>query len=53
MPDERIDLLFRFLRQNHGELSSRATPREFSAFRDDEIDQIERIFEDSFGREST
>lgn len=52
MPDERIDLLFRFLRQNQGKLSSRATSREFSAFRDDEIDRIEGIFEDSFGRES-
>lgn len=49
MPDERIDLLSRFLRQNDGGLFKRSKSKEFSALSDDEADRIERIFDTTIG----
>src|SRR5690606_23859142 len=37
MPERTIDLLFRFLRQNSGALSSRARNREFAALTEAEV----------------
>ena len=48
MPERTIYLLFRFLRQNEGQLSNRAREREFSALTGEEINHIETIFEDTF-----
>ncbi len=48
MPERMIDLLFRFLRQNDGELSGRAREREFKALTDDEAQRIEAIYRDAF-----
>ncbi len=44
MPDRVLDLLFRFLRQNGGKLSKRASEKEFAALTDDETARIEAIF---------
>lgn len=48
MPERMIDLLFRFLRQNDGRLSSRARAREFRALTDGEAQRIEAIYRDTF-----
>ncbi len=48
MPDRTVDLLFRFLNQNGGKLSRRAREREFAALTDQEIPQIEQLYEDVF-----
>lgn len=48
MPERTIDLLFRFLRQNHGSLSKRARENEFSALSDSEVTRIEDVFQDLF-----
>jgi len=44
MPDLVLDLLFRFLRQNGGTLSSRAREREFADLTDAEAARIEAIY---------
>ena len=44
MPSKTVDLLFRFLQQNEGILSERATSKEFSALTDSEIGTIEDIY---------
>jgi hypothetical protein len=49
MPDRTIDLLFRFLRQNDGRLSTRAREREFAALTDLEADRIECLYHKTFG----
>ncbi len=48
MPDRIVDLLFRFLRQNKGRLSTRARKGEFAEFTEQETERIERIFNDVF-----
>jgi hypothetical protein len=48
MPAPTIDLLFRFLRQNKGQLSGRARENEFSALTDDEARRIEDVFAEAF-----
>lgn len=48
MPERTIDLLFRFLHQNEGKLSTRARQREFAALSDMEADQIETIYRRAF-----
>lgn len=48
MPDRLIDLLFRFLQQNKGQLSKRALDHEFEALADEEVQHIERIYQDAF-----
>jgi hypothetical protein len=44
MPDQTIDLLFRFLQQNRGLLSKRARERKFKALSETEIEEIEDIY---------
>lgn len=50
MPDRKLDLLLRFLRQNDGRLSKRARDAEFAALAEQEVQTIERIYEDAFAR---
>jgi hypothetical protein len=44
MPDRVADLLFRFLRQNDGQLSKRAREREFEKMTDAEVEEVEAIY---------
>lgn len=46
MPDRLLDLLFRFLRQNGGQLSKRAREREFASLSDAEVSKIQNIYEE-------
>lgn len=48
MPDNTVDLLFRFLRQNDGTLSRRAREREFAELTDDEVARIEATYSKAF-----
>lgn len=48
MPESLVDLLFRFLNQNGGELSKRARQKEFKELTDDEAGRIEAIYGDVF-----
>ena len=49
MPDNTVDLLFRFLRQNDGKLSQRARDKEFAGLTDAEAVSAEEAFAASFG----
>lgn len=44
MPDRLMDLLFRFLHQNDGQLSKRAREREFEEMTDAEVAEVETIY---------
>lgn len=48
MPDKTIDLLFRFLHQDDGQLSNRARSREFAELTDAEAERIEAIYAETF-----
>jgi hypothetical protein len=48
MPERVIDLLFRFLNQNGGQLSQRAREKEFSALTEEEARRIEAIYRETF-----
>lgn len=48
MPDNTVDLLFRFLNQNEGRLSQRAREREFAALTKAEAERIEAIYGEVF-----
>lgn len=48
MPDNTVDLLFRFLNQNEGRLSQRAREREFAALTEAEAERIEAIYGEVF-----
>jgi hypothetical protein len=48
MPDRTIDLLFRFLWQNHGSLSQRARSREFSELTAAEAGRMEELYGEIF-----
>lgn len=48
MPDSTVNLLFRFLKQNDGRLSSRARRHEFAALTPEEADAVERVFGEVF-----
>ena len=48
MPERTIDLLFRFLHQNHGSLSKRAREKEFAPLTDAEGMQLEEAYKDLF-----
>jgi Fic family protein len=52
MPDNTIDLLFRFLRQNAGRLSKRAREHEFSQMTDAEATSAEEAYADFFPAEN-
>jgi hypothetical protein len=47
LPDNIIDLLFRFLHQNDGRLSNRAREREFKQLTEKEAEHIEAIYRDT------
>ena len=49
MPERTIDLLFRFLHQNHGGLSRRARAKEFVRLTDSEVARFEEAYQDLFG----
>ena len=44
MPNQTLNLLFRFLEQNEGRLSQRALEKEFTALIEEEVAQIEAIY---------
>jgi hypothetical protein len=48
MPDNTVDRLFRFLRQNKGALSKRAREQEFAKLTDKEVSEIEANYNDAF-----
>jgi hypothetical protein len=48
MPNRTLDLLFRFLHQNHGRLSNRARKGEFAALTDKEVVSSEQIYAELF-----
>jgi Fic/DOC family protein len=48
MPDNTVDLLFRFIRQNGGKLSKRAREREFVRLTDAEVTSAEAAYETIF-----
>ena len=48
MPDATFDLMIEFLRQNAGRFSKRARSREFAKLTEEEVAEIEAIYEDLF-----
>lgn len=48
MGERKLDLLLRFLQQNHGSLSRRARAREFAGLSDGEAEAIEEVFRAAF-----
>jgi len=48
MPDRLVALIVRFLEQNNGTLSERAKSKEFEALNQEEIEDIERKFQEVF-----
>jgi len=48
MPDKLVDLLIRFLNQNNGKFSKRARKKEFFQLTDNEVQAIERKYEEIF-----
>ena len=49
MPDNTVDILCRFLRQNRGKLSKRARENEFAQLTDAETASVEEAFATTFG----
>jgi hypothetical protein len=45
-----VDLLFRFLAANRGNLSARARKKEFAALSDGEAERIEELYGELFDR---
>jgi hypothetical protein len=52
MPERKVGLLHKFLRQGNGHLSKRARTGEFAALTDTEVDEVEKLYADSFARVS-
>lgn len=48
MPDKLVATLVRFLEQNNGTLSKRARTKEFAELMDDEVNEIEMVFQEVF-----
>lgn len=48
MPDKTVALLIRFLEQNKGKISKRAKTKEFSELIAEEIDEIEKVYNEIF-----
>ena len=48
MPDKTVALLIRFLEQNKGKISKRAKNKEFSELIAEEIDEIEKDYNEIF-----
>lgn len=49
MPQRKVDLLHRFLRQNGGRLSARARTGEFAALGDEEVSRVEELYARELG----
>ena len=45
MPDKLVSKLVRFLEQNNGTLSNRTLSKEFSALKENEVDEIEKTYQ--------
>lgn len=48
MPEQKMDLLHKFLRQNNGQLSKRARTNEFAALTTEEVERAEALYRDAF-----
>jgi hypothetical protein len=48
MPEQKVDLLHRFLRQGNGHLSKRARTGVFAALMEEEVGLVEKLYENSF-----
>jgi Fic family protein len=48
MPEQKMDLLHKFLRQNNGQLSKRARTDEFAALTTKEVERVEALYRDAF-----
>jgi Fic family protein len=48
MPEQKVDLLHRFLRENNSLLSKRARAHEFAALTSEEVQRVEALYRDSF-----
>lgn len=51
MPQEKIELLCRFLQQGDGKLSQRAREKEFAALIEEEVAEAEAAYTQSFQRQ--
>jgi hypothetical protein len=48
MPQTKVEMLWRFLHQNHGRLSARARTGEFAPLTDAEVAQVEQFYEQAW-----
>lgn len=48
MPDKLVAMLVRFLEQNNGTFSNRALSKEYSALKENEVEEIETLYKDIF-----
>ena len=48
MPHGKMELLWQFLHQNQGKLSTRARTREFAPLTDPEVGQVEQFYEQAW-----
>jgi Fic family protein len=48
MPERKVDLLHKFLRQENGRLSKRARSNDFAALTDEEVERVETLYLESF-----
>ena len=51
MPERTVELLFRFLHQNDGALSTRAREKEFASLTAEEAAAAETAYRETFGSE--
>ena len=49
MPNQTIDLLFRFVHHHGGTLSKRARQNDFSLLTEEEVSAVEAAYRESFG----
>ncbi|MDG1859855.1 MAG: Fic family protein [Emcibacteraceae bacterium] len=49
MPDDTINMLFNFIKQNNGTLSLRALTKEFEALEESEVGYVEKVYAEVFG----
>jgi hypothetical protein len=48
MPEQKVDLLRKFLRQHNSQLSKRARMNEFAALTSEEVERVEALYRGSF-----
>ena len=49
MADHKVDLMIRFLRQNNGQFSKRASQKEFKELSAAEREELEELYAEIFG----